>query len=174
MLRRLLPPLVALTITLCVLAKGDEWRPPAAPKPRSVSFKFDKVSPKQALAELTRQTGVTVEDRLAGPGETFPLAPPKSSFWPALDAIARSARARVDLYPRDGPLALVPRPAGYADPPVSYSGLVRTSVKRITASRHFDTGASAYSVALEVAWEPTLEPLLLETSPRTLTVRDDK
>lgn len=174
MLRRLLPPLVGLTLTLCVVAAGDDWRPPAAPKPKPVSLKFDKVSPKQALAELTRQTGVAVADRLGGPGESFAVDLPKSTFWPALDAIARSARARIDLYPRDGPLALVPRPAGYVEPPVSYSGLFRTSVKRVTASRHFDTGASTCSAALEVAWEPTLEPLLLDTSPRTLTVRDDK
>jgi hypothetical protein len=117
---------------------------------------------------------VTVEDRLGGQGESLTLDLPGTTFWPALDAIARAARGRVDLYPRDGKLALVRKPVGYVEPPVSYSGLFRTSVKRVTASRHMETGASAYFASLEVAWEPTLEPLFLVTSPHGLTVRDDQ
>jgi hypothetical protein len=174
MSRRLLPPFVALTFALCVWA-ADEWRPPGAPKPEPVSLKLDKATTKQALAELTRQTRIPVDDRLDDPAQRLSLDLPKTNFWPALDAIARAAHGRVDLYPRDGGrLALVRQPVGYAEAPVSYSGLFRTSVKRITASKHFDTGASTYGVTLEVAWEPTLEPLYLETTPRSLTVRDDQ
>src|SRR5262249_26444840 len=75
---------------------------------------------------------------------------------------------------RDGRLALSRRPADYRLPPVSYSGPFRTTVQRVAASLDLETGRRAYTVTLEVAWEPTLQPLLLETNPPGLGVRGEK
>ena len=125
----------------------------------------------KALAELARQSGTSVEDRRGGPDDEIRLDVGPTTFWPALDALAVAAGARVDLYPRDNQVALARRPVGYRPPPVSYSGLFRTAVKRVTAARDFETGADTYTALLEVAWEPHLQPLLLETSPRGLAVR---
>ncbi len=158
-------PLAAASFAAAVAAQ------PAVPAPKPVSLKFDKVTAARALAELTRQTGIPVDDRLSDGGE-FSLDLPKTTFWPALDAIARAAHGRVELYARSGRLALVSRPAGYTEPPVSYSGPFRTAVRRITASRDLETGVSSYAATLEVAWEPTLQPFYLENNPRGLVVRD--
>lgn len=165
-------PLLFLVLPIAAASfAADNSGQPDAPARKPVSLKFEKVTAARALAELNRQTGIPVDDRLADSGE-FAIDFPKATFWPALDAIARAAHGRVDLYARSGRLALVGRPAGYSEPPVSYSGPFRNSLRRVTASRDLETGVSSYTATLEVAWEPTLQPLYLETSPRGLGVRD--
>jgi hypothetical protein len=95
------------------------------------------------------------------------------AFWQALGAIAEKAGARVDLHPREGGVALAKRQAGWHPPLISYSGLFRTTLNSISAKLDLETGVRHYIGSLEVAWEPHLLPLLLETRPRSLTVRDD-
>jgi hypothetical protein len=172
-----LMPLRSLLLFVLPLAgssAADDAGRPAAVAPKLVSLKFEGVTAARALAELTQQTGIVVEDRLGATGEEFALDLSGTTFWPALDAIARAAHARVELYGRDCRLALVRRPAGYSEPPISYSAPFRTALKRITESRDMETGGNACTASLEVAWEPTLEPLYLDTSPQALVVRDDK
>ena len=93
-------------------------------------------------------------------------------FWQALDAIAEKANSRVDLHARDG-IALVKRPAGWKPPPTSHDGLFRSTLSAVTAKLDLETGARTYTAAVEVAWEPHLLPILLETRPQSLVVRDD-
>jgi hypothetical protein len=167
-----------LTVLFCLAiglaaAGADEAKQLAIPQARVVSLKFDRLTTGQALGELARQSGISVEDRLAASAGVFSLDLPNKSFWQAFDAIARAAHGRVDLYQRDGRLALVRRPEKHVDPPTSYSGLFRTALRRIASARELDTGVTTCTATLEVAWEPNLEPLLLETSPRGLIVRDD-
>jgi hypothetical protein len=88
--------------------------------------------------------------------------------------LAAASQSRVDLYAAEGHIILGPRPADWKPAPVSYSGFFRTSVKRITSALDLESGRSQYTAALEVAWEPALLPLYLETSPRDLVVHDDK
>jgi hypothetical protein len=163
----------ALALTSALLLAGEP-HPIAIPAPRPVSLKFDKATAAQALAELTRQSGNYVVNGVESPSAQFSLELPSTTFWPALDAIARKKHSRVELYPRDGRLALVRQSAGYVEPPISYSGLFRTSLTRITTSRDLETNATSCSARLEVAWEPSLEPLLLESSPHGVVVRDDR
>jgi hypothetical protein len=79
----------------------------------------------------------------------------------------------VDLHPREGRVALTPRPTGWHPPPVSHSGLFRIALHDLTSKLGLETDARACTASMEVAWEPHLLPLLLETRPRSLTVRDD-
>src|SRR5207302_5221471 len=58
--------------------------------------------------------------------------------------------------------------------PVSYNGLFRVSVKRIDTSRILDNDNHNCTIVLEVAWEPRFQPLLMETQPDSLEIRDDK
>ncbi len=165
---------VCLAPCLAAAVAGDRAAstPEASCKP--VSLRLEKTTIAKALADLSRQSGIRVQDRLAPSEPVISLDLPRTTFWPALDALARAAGARVELYSRDGQLALVRRPAGGPEPPVSYCGPFRTTLKRVAAYLDLETGASACATTLEVAWEPTLEPLYLQTGPRVLTVRDDR
>jgi hypothetical protein len=51
--------------------------------------------------------------------------------------------------------------------------LFRLAVTRVAASRDLEGTTSVYTATLEVAWEPELRPLLLETRPQGLRVEDD-
>jgi hypothetical protein len=146
---------------------------PKPPQPRRFTLRADNLPLSKALAELTRQTGVKVEDQ-RGEGElpvTFNLH--DVTFWQALDAIASASKAGVYLYPRSGRITLVKRPADRPAPPVSHDGFFRCSVKKIVTSHDFETGAAGCTAFLEVAWEPDLQPLLLETRPQDLRLVDE-
>jgi hypothetical protein len=100
------------------------------------------------------------------------LSVQKATFWQALEAIAKAADLRISLYQRDGQIALVDGP--YRVRPVSFSSLFRTTVKRITTVADFENDAHFTVAQLEVAWEPRLQPFLLETRPDALVVEDDQ
>ena len=126
-----------------------------------------------ALDELARQTSEAVADQIGDPDPQLNLDLENVPFWEALDALADKARARVDLHPREGRVALVGRPAGWHPPPVSHSGLFRIALHDLTSKLDLETETRACTASVEVGWEPHLLPLLLETRPRSLTVHDD-
>jgi hypothetical protein len=168
---RLLGSLLGVLLTV---AAGRPDAPPGAipaPRPRLVTLRSEKILLSKALAELSRQTGVRVEDRRGQPDVEVRLDLHDVPFWKALDTIADAARASVYLYPRSGSIALVPRTA--FRPPISYDGFFRCCLKQALARRDFETGAGSCVVFLEVAWEPDLQPLLLETRPQALHLVDD-
>jgi hypothetical protein len=134
----------------------------------------DELPVSKMLAELTRQTGVPVEDRREATDAKIKLKLDKVPFWKALDAIAQEADAVVNLYERDYAIALRQRPEGYTTPPISYDGIFRTVVRRITAQRNLDSENSTYVAAVEMAWEPRFRPFRLDLSPADVTVEDDK
>jgi hypothetical protein len=169
------PAAAALVALLAgaLLARPDEL-PAAAPKPARLTLRYENAPLARVLADVARQTGVTVEDRVGPAARPVSVNVADQPFWPALDAVAAAAGARVDVSSGDGRLALARRPADYRPPPTSYRGPFRTTVPRVAASLDLETGRAAYTATLEVAWEPGLRPLLLETSPRDLVVRADK
>ena len=133
----------------------------------------DELTVSKALEELEKQTGIKVEDRREGTDSKIKLKLNKVTFWQALDAIAREADGRVDYY-RGGVIALGPRPDGYTNPPVSYDGIFRTTIREIIARRLLDTENSVYMATVEVAWEPRFRPFRLDFNPADLIVEDDK
>jgi len=147
---------------------ADSTRVPDA---KSVTIQAGRIRLQQALAELTRQTGIRVENR-RGTDPELRLDLKGSPFWRALDTIAATADARVYLSPRDGRISLVKRPGGMT-PPTSYSGPFRLALKRLLVSRDFDSDSRHTTATLEVCWEPTLQPFLLETRPQNLVVKDE-
>ncbi|MGH7227254.1 MAG: hypothetical protein ACRELF_28905, partial [Gemmataceae bacterium] len=117
----------------------------------------------EALAELTKQTGIRVEDVRGVPDEAIQLRLKQATFWQALDALAAAAGARVNLYPTSGRIVLDKRGANYRLPPISYDGRFRLSVKKVTTSRDLEIAnkngnGGATNLALEVAWDPELLP----------------
>jgi hypothetical protein len=127
----------------------------------------------KVLVALGKQTGNAVEDRRASKeGTKLKIDLKNVTFWQALDAIAKEADAKVSLYERDGKLALVDGP--YLAMPVSYAGLFRVAIKRLDISHILEMDAHTCVITLEVAWEPRFQPLLMETQPDSMEIRDDK
>ena len=147
--------------------------PPKLPTAKTVTLSGE-MTVNEALAALTKQTGIAVTDRRDEPDAKITVHVNKVTFWQALDQIADRTNATVDLYTTNGKLALRKRtgkPLLKGPQTVSYDGLFRTSIKRLTASIDPETGQTTYSAALEVAWEPTLQPFYLETRPQNLVVK---
>ncbi|HWG46481.1 MAG TPA: hypothetical protein VN688_27210 [Gemmataceae bacterium] len=182
-------PLVFLAIVLFVGlsrspgialdAPGPRKDDVKAPEPKQFTLQADKVMLSQAIEELTRQTGIHVKDVRGVPDAAIRLDLKKATFWQALDAIAAAGDARIRLYPTSGRIVLDKRGASYRQPPISYDGRFRLSLTKMTAVRDLeiretDPDHAAYTAAIEVAWDPELQPLFLETRPHGVRLVDDK
>lgn len=137
----------------------------ALPGPRSATLE-GPLSLDEALSRLRAQTGNSVGD-LRSQKTNPTLALPRSAghFWPLLDAIGKASGIGFTPYGNDG-VALVDTP--YQAVPTAYSGLFRLSLKGVTTSLNFDTRAHFCHLALDVAWEPHLQPFYLD--PGTVDV----
>jgi hypothetical protein len=169
---------LSLLVAPDISAQGKN-RPPAAPETKTITLRTDRTSVSQALAELAKQTGIRVEDRRGMPEEMVQLHWKQKTFWQALDELAAAAKARVNLYPTSGRIVLAKRGADYRLPPISYDGRFRLSVKRVAVSRDLETSdantqGGATNLVVEVAWDPELLPLYLETRPQKLRLVDDR
>jgi hypothetical protein len=148
------------------------------PESKSITLQADRIPVSQALAALTKQSGIRVEDVRGVPDETIRLDWRRATFWQALDVLAEAAKARVNLYPTSGRIVLAKRGADYRRPPTCYDGRFRLSVKKITTSRDLEISdqnarGGATTLVVEAAWDPELLPLYLETRPRALRLVDD-
>jgi hypothetical protein len=163
---RFLSLLVALFVFAPAFAADD---PPKPPDAKTVKLSGE-MTVGEALTQLTAQTKIPVEDRTEFKNK-ISIHCEKDTFWQALDKIANAADAQVDLYGPVGKLALKKR-IGKAPAMgvVSYDGLFRTSIKRITPTIDLEIGETTYWATIEVAWEPTLEPFYLDTVPQNLSV----
>jgi hypothetical protein len=144
-----------------------------APEPTLVTLQGDKVSLIKALDHLNRLTGIQFDPSRGVAEVELPLELKDVPFWQALDIIAAKAKMRIQVSSLEKRITLVKQEEGAA-PRISYSGPFRTSLKRIQASRDLDTGHQSCLASLEVAWEPQLLPLYLETRPQDLRVTDSK
>ncbi|MHB1424818.1 MAG: hypothetical protein ACYC3I_16730 [Gemmataceae bacterium] len=176
-----IPVFAALSLSLSACldhAEQEKSRAPAIPERKTITLPAGKILVSQALAELAKQTGIRVEDVRGEPDEAVHLDWKQTDFWPALDALAAACKARVNLYPTSGRIVLDKRGANYRLPPICYDGRFRLSVKKATTSRDLeindrDAHAGATNLAVEVAWDPLLLPLYLETRPHRLRLVDD-
>jgi len=145
-------------------------------KPKPITLHGKDITMAKALAEIARQTGNHVEDRRSLKSKpALALDLEKTSFWQALDAVARESDSRISFYERDRKLALIDGPqttlpAGL----ISYNGIFRVAIKQIDAIHILEPQAHYCVIHLEVAWEPRFEPLLLETHPDGLVAQDDQ
>jgi hypothetical protein len=154
--------LAVLGIALCVAAREEK------PQTRPVSLHVENAALGDVLAELARASGNAIDVEPTLRNKTISLRRHESQFWPTLDALAATAGGRIDLYARSGRLRIV---NGKSAAPISHDGLFRVALRRISATRDFEIDAVHYVAQLEVAWEPRVEPLLLETRPRGLNVQ---
>lgn len=157
----------------------DKSRAPAVPERKTITLQADKIPFSQALAELTKQTGIRIEDARGPADEAIHLDWKQTPFWQALDALAAAGKGRVKLYPTSGRIVLSKRDADYRLPPICYDGRFRLCAKRVTASRNLEMSGEngrggATNLVVEVAWDPELLPLYLETRPHGLRLTDDR
>jgi hypothetical protein len=132
--------------------------------PRPVNLNDGAIPLSDALAQLSRQTGNQVVDRRhakADPKLALKLI--NSSFWPALDVIARTVGCGVSTYQADGRIALVDAPQRQES--TAYQGIFRIVAKRVSVTLDHEAGKHTCLVGLDVAWEPRFEPLYLEPGP---------
>lgn len=151
----------------------------SSPQPKLVTLQSDKIPCREALAEIARQTGVRVEDLRGESDSPIRLDVKRVPFWQAVDDIAAAAGARVTVFPTSGRIALDKRGPNYRLPPICYDGRFRLRLKKVSANRDLETDDSSprrgsTNLALEIAWDPDLYPLYLETRPRGLRLVDDK
>ncbi len=179
-LYRLLAVVLPTMLLFVALGLSDSPQPdkpavPAAmPEAKTVSLQANRIPFQRALAELVKQTGIRVEDARGASEDTIELDWKQTPFWPALDALAAAGKARVRLYPSSGRIVLDRRGENYREPPRCYDGRFRMRVKNVTASRDLEGGEGSTHFGLEVAWDPELLPLYLETRPRKLRWTDDR
>ncbi len=170
--RRILLLSGLLVMSFITLVEADA--PPTTPQLKQVSLPSEKQPLSKLLNDLARQTGIRVADQRGEPDPTLAIKIDKTTFWQALDALATASGSQVSLHSRSGQIALVPAGAGQRQLPVSYDGFFRSTLRRIDTGLDLATGMVHYTAGLEVAWEPTLLPLLLETQPCELRLRDDQ
>jgi hypothetical protein len=142
--------------------------------PRLITFSKDRIPLKDALGELARQTGNTVEIRRRNEDEepSVKMDLKNATFWQALEAIAKDADLQISYYQKDGKVALVDGP--YKAVPVSFSGIFRAIVRRLNLSQGFEADDHTGAITLEIAWEPRFRPLFVENEPEELVVQDGK
>lgn len=163
--RNALLSFLAASLLACSFVFGTA-DPPAVPQPKRLMLPPGKQPLGKLLDEIARQTGVRVEDQRGEPEPALELRLDRPTFWQALDAIAEASGSRVVLHPRGGTITLAKAGPDARRLPVSHDGFFRTALRRVVASCDLESGAITYTASVEVAWEPSLQPLLLETHPR--------
>jgi hypothetical protein len=166
-------------ISYCAQDETRSTAPAALGEQKMATLPAGPILRSKALAEVTRQTGIRVENLADAADSTLRLDLKRVPFWQAVDAIAAASGARVNLFPTSGRIALEKRPSNYRLPPICYDGRFRLSVKKITANRDLELDDSsprrgATNLTVEVAWDPELYPLYLETRPHGLRLVDDQ
>lgn len=145
-----------------------------ARSPRTVTSKLENTTLRDALLLIAKQTGSVIEvDSRSLAGSVLSLDLTGLTFWQAVDRIAAATDSHVELYGLSGmPVLAKKRSATMA--PRSYDGFFRCTLTKTSATRDLESAKSACAAHLEVAWEPRLEPLFLETRPRDLVVKDER
>jgi hypothetical protein len=176
--------LTILTVTYLPLSGSpktsgqEDSRVADRPERKTITLQADKTTVSQALAELTKQTGIRIEDARGVPGDSLQLNWKQTPFWQALDTLAAASKARVNIYPTSGRIVLDKRRPDYCLPPICYDGRFRLSVKKVTTSRDLEISdkkghGGSTNLVVEIAWDPELLPLYLETRPHALRLMDD-
>ncbi len=118
------------------------------------------------LATLAKQTSNVVVDRRQNRSkQSLTLDLEKASFWQALDRFCSLAGCTYTAYGSDGGVALID--GTRRSEHVSYHGITRTAIKRITVTSDLETGAGTCVIYLDVAWEPRFQPFYLGVGPVT-------
>lgn len=138
-------------------------------KGREISLAGDALSLQDVIAAVAKQTGDKLVDfreefgQQADP-KTIKVQLDKVPFWPALDQILDAAGMTVYEYAGEPGLALVNRAGGQRARynRGTYAGAFRIEATELTARRDLrDPNGQSLRLAVEVAWEPRLQPIAI-------------
>ena len=149
---------------VALFALAGERRPAEELAPRAVRFSETKVTLSDAVKELQKQTGNTLDDRRTNPTNPT-LTLNSGTFWPTLDAIGKQTGIGFSAYQPGGGVALVD--TRYRELTTHYSGIFRFAVKRIAVSKDDETQTHQCLVTLDMAWEPRFQALYLNLDNAT-------
>jgi hypothetical protein len=142
-----------------------------------VSLKAKNVTLSDTIAEIRKQTGNDLRDIREDFGQ--PVTNPEfavdwadKEFWQAMDELAGKSRVGYYLYTGERYLGLVMQPVPQT--PVCYAGPLRIALNEIVRRLNFEDRQKQCTLRLEVAWEPSLKPMLFETKPDALEVVDEQ
>jgi hypothetical protein len=113
----------------------------------------------QAVAEVTRQTGVPVDLTHAARDRPFPAALSQVPFWSALDQAATATGHRVSVTHQG--IALVPLTDGTPPPASCVAGPFRVAARQGFSRIDYETGRRSCDLQLDVAWEPGVHLFLI-------------
>jgi len=142
-----------------------------SPEPRRVTLDGKPLKLSEALAEIKKQIDIPVVSKVSGDPEIGDPQLKACPFWKAVDEVAAKANAFVVSY---DPVTLQALAPGEEAPQVSYSGIFRTTIKRISTSKDRVTGASWCTVVMDLAWEPGGRLFYLTQDGPSLDVRDEQ
>jgi hypothetical protein len=160
--------LLLTTVTSAIAADGSGSL--ELPQTR-VTLQAEHTTLNAALAEVTKQTQISVVSKLPDNPAIESLSLKQVPFWQAVDQIAAAAHAFVESYE---PVTLQPLATDQKAPLVSYSGPFRIALKRTSVSKDFFSGASTCTAVLEIAWEPGTRLFYFTYYRDKLEVRDSK
>jgi len=139
--------------------------------------KYERTPLTKILADLTERTGNVVRDIRREQYDPTTIDPildltfDKTPFWEAVDRIAAAAGVRDDVH-RGQMVALVPgKPVAL---PTCYDGPLRFQILRVAVHRDITTGQGWLEVAVAVAWEPRLRPLVLAFQRQPTVAADSR
>jgi hypothetical protein len=162
---------------ICSGANPARTQPQAAqPQPAATTVTLNAVNLplSRVLADVAKHTGTTVDNQVGDPEPKVTLNLRGEHFWQAIDRIADSADARVAVQQRAGRIVLSKRQPGDRKAIVSYAGPFRFCVRGVSSRWDFDTDTRTCSADVEVAWEPRLQPLFLDTIAQDVSAVDNE
>ncbi len=135
----------------------------------------------KSLQSQSRNTISDLREQFGGDSSnpTMDLDLEGKPFLEALDTVARKAGVAVSFYTGDGSIGLMPagndRPVPAESPKhLIYQGPWRIEAQQFTVSRNLQSESATGSLRLEVAWEPSLKPMLMGLKAEDIVITDDQ
>lgn len=168
-----------------IRAKLTEAQESAALKGTRVTLQGKGLRLSEVLKTLQSKSGSTISDLREQYGgdssnPTMDLNIDDQPFLSALDEVARKAGVAINFYTGDGSIGLMPPSSEEGAAPsregalVAYEGPFRVELQQFTTVRTYPSNQATGSIRFEVAWEPSLRPMLLALKAEDVTILDDQ
>ena len=158
----------------------ERRRAEATVEPSRVTLTAEKLPLSEVLAAIEKQTGNAVLDYRERLGQQtsdpeLTLKFDKTPFWTALDEVLEAAEMTIYPYPDEAGVAIVNRGTDETSDqaPRQVVGPFRLAANEIVARRQFREGGHSCQLALEVSWEPRLQPIVLTQDTGKLEIEAD-
>lgn len=142
-----------------------------------VSLPAKSMKLSQAIASIRDQTGIPLTDLRAKLDQpvsdpTLELTVNRQVFWAALDQVLAKAGLVTFLDTDDHHVGFAAGSRGQR--PTAFAGALRIEVEKAVLQRDFDSPHAELRLALALAIEPKLTPLLVELDPKTFRAVDNQ